>query len=76
MASNPNWQALVPGPSSDNVRPVAVTSTKGTVSNAAALLSSGTATLTNSGAGIVLDFGKEVGGTPYITRVSTVEASS
>ncbi len=65
--SNPNWQALVPGPSSDNVRAVAIQSTKGSVSNANALISSGTATLNSSGAGIVLDFGQEVGGTPYIT---------
>jgi hypothetical protein len=73
--SNPNWQALVPGPSSDNVKAVAIRETAGTVSNAAALLTSGTATLTNSGATIVLDFGKEVGGTPYITVSSTSSAT-
>lgn len=73
--SNPNWQALVPAPSSTNVKAVAINSTQGTVSNASALLTSGTATLTNSGSAIVLDFGKEVGGTPYIIVSSTSSAT-
>lgn len=73
--SNPNWQALVPAPGSTNVKAVAINSTQGTVSNASALLSSGTATLTNSSSAIVLDFGKEVGGTPYITVSSTSSAT-
>jgi hypothetical protein len=87
--SNPNWQSLVPGPSSDDVRPVAIVRTQGSVTNAGALTGTGTATMTttstNSPAAIVLDFGKEVGGTPYITvsvsnstsktvRISTSEA--
>ena len=65
--SNPNWQALVPGPSSDNVKAVSIRETAGSVSNANALVTSGTATLSGTGATIVLDFGQEVGGTPYIT---------
>jgi hypothetical protein len=88
--ANPNWQALVPAPSSDDVRPVSVVRTQGSVSNAAALVQgTGTTVMTVPSGGqpaaIVLDFGKEVGGTPYITvsastpssntvRVSTSEA--
>src|SRR3954454_3690109 len=71
--TNPNWQSLVPGPSSSNVRPVSVVRTQGSVTNAGALTgqSTGTTVLnTTSGgtpAAVVLDFGKEVGGTPFIT---------
>ena len=87
--ANPNWQSLVPGPTSDDVRPVSVVRTQGSVTNAAALVGSGTTTLTTtstaSPAAVVLDFGKEVGGTPYVTvsgstpssntvRISTSEA--
>jgi hypothetical protein len=81
--TNPNWQALVPTTStSTNVKAVAVNQTRGSVNNASALIGSGTATLSGSGAAIVLDFGKEVGGNPYITtssgsgtiRISTSEA--
>lgn len=89
--ANPNWQSLVLGPSSDDVRPVRVVRTVGTVSNAGVLVGqgSGSAWLTvrqgGSPAAIVLDFGKEVGGTPYIVvsgstalsatvRISTSEA--
>lgn len=84
--SNPDWQALVPAPSSTDVKAVAVDRTQGTVSEADALVESGTASLTRSGSdnpAIVLDFGREVGGTPYVTvssassatiRISTSEA--
>ncbi len=76
--TNPNWQSLVPAPTSATVKAVAVNRTQGTVSNAAALLTSGTVTLTNSGtthAAVVLDYGKDVGGTPYITVSSTSTAT-
>jgi hypothetical protein len=76
--TNPNWQALVPAPTSTNVKAGAINRTQGTVTNAAALLSSGTATLTKSGSTnpvIVLDFGREVGGTPTITVSSTSSAT-
>jgi hypothetical protein len=78
---NPNWQSLVLGPSSDDVRPVRVVRTAGSVSNAGVLVGQGTGTasltVTQGGApaAIVLDFGKEVGGTPYIV-VSSSTASS
>jgi hypothetical protein len=65
--SNPNWQALVPGPTSDYVTAVSVRETAGNVTNANALISGGTATLSGSGATILLDFGQEVGGNPRIT---------
>jgi hypothetical protein len=65
--SNPNWQALVPGSSNTNVKAVSVRETAGSVTNANALITSGTATLSGTGATILLDFGKEVGGNPYIT---------
>jgi hypothetical protein len=65
--SNPNWQALVLGPTSDYVTAVSVRETAGSVTNANALISGGTATLSGSGATILLDFGKEVGGNPRIT---------
>jgi hypothetical protein len=79
--ANPDWQRLVLGPSSEDVRAVGVVRTVGAVSNAGALVGSdnGTALLTvaraGSSAAIVLDFGKEVGGTPYIV-VSNASASS
>jgi hypothetical protein len=77
--ANPNWQALVPGPTNDDVRPVSVVRTQGSVTNAGALVGTGTATLTTtsttSPAAVVLDFGKEVGGTPYI-QVSSSSPSS
>ncbi len=65
--SNPNWQALVPGSSNTDVKAVSVRETAGSVTNAAALVGSGTATLSGTGATIMLDFGKEVGGNPYVT---------
>ncbi|MBW6439068.1 hypothetical protein KZ829_35600 [Actinoplanes hulinensis] len=69
--ANPNWQALVPAPAGDNVRAASVTRTGGAVTNAAGLTAQGTGstvlttTSANSPATIVLDFGKEVGGTPF-----------
>ena len=88
--ANPNWQSLVPAPSSDDVRPVSIVRTQGSVTNPGALVQgSGTTVMTVPSGGqpaaVVLDFGKEVGGTPYVTvsastpssntiRVSTSEA--
>ncbi len=71
--TNPDWQHYVEGPSTPNVAPVAVVSTSGDVTNAAALASggsgSGSATLTMASGGtaptIILDYGKDVGGFPY-----------
>ena len=79
--ANPTWQSLVPAPSSDDVRPVSVVRTQGSVTNAQALVQgSGTATLTVPSGGqpaaVVLDFGKEVGGTPYITVSASTPASN
>jgi hypothetical protein len=71
--ANPNWQQYVLGPATPTVTPVAVASTSGNVSNAAALTSggSGTARLTMVSGGpqpvIILDYGKNVGGFPYFT---------
>src|SRR5947207_3049994 len=70
--ANPDWQRLVPGPSSDDVRPVAVVRTHGAVTNPNALTGqgSGSTVLAVAPGGpsaiVVLDFGKEVGGTPYV----------
>lgn len=79
--ANPNWQSLVPAPASDNVRPVSIVRTQGSVTNATALVSgTGTAVITVPSGGqpaaIVLDFGKEVGGTPYITVSASTPASN
>src|SRR5689334_5171855 len=79
---NPNWQSLVPGPSSSTVRPTTVVRTQGSVTNAGALTGQATGTTvltttsTNSPAAVVLDFGKEVGGTPFITVSSSTPASN
>src|SRR5258708_5011692 len=62
--ANPNWQSLVLGPSSDDVRPVRVVRTVGSVSNAGVLVGQGTGTASltvpqgGSPAAVVLDFGK------------------
>ena len=87
--SNPDWQSYVPGPSSDDVKAIAITRAHGSVTNPEALLGGGgVATLTMAPGGqsavIVLDYGQEVGGTPYIVvdntsgsnsvRISTSEA--
>ena len=80
--ANPNWQSLVLGPSSDEVRPVGVVRTVGSVSNAGALVGQGTGTASltvpqgGAPAAIVLDFGKEVGGTPFIVVSSSTAASA
>jgi hypothetical protein len=70
--ANPDWQGLVPGPSSDDVKPVGVVRTHGAVTNPNALTGQGggSTVLTVEPGGpaaiVVLDFGKEVGGTPYV----------
>ncbi|MBF8193625.1 hypothetical protein ITP53_49715 [Nonomuraea sp. K274] len=75
--ANPNWQSLVPGPSSNDVRPTRVVRTQGSVTNAGTLVGQSTASAVltvapgGQSAAIVLDFGKEVGGTPYITVSSS-----
>src|SRR2546423_12495393 len=79
--ANPNWQALVPAPASGDVRPVSVVRTHGTVTNPGALTgqSSGSTVLTVPSGGspaiVVVDFGKEVGGNPFVT-VSATSATS
>jgi hypothetical protein len=79
--ANPNWQSLVLGPASDDVRPVRIVRTVGSVSNAGVLVGQGTGTASltvpqgGAPAAVVLDFGREVGGTPYIV-VSSSTASS
>ena len=80
--NNPNWQSLVPGPSSDDVRPVGIVRTHGSVTNAGALTGQGSGatvlTVTPGGpsAIVVLDFGKEVGGTPYVNVSASSPASN
>ncbi|HEU5469856.1 MAG TPA: alpha-L-rhamnosidase C-terminal domain-containing protein [Actinophytocola sp.] len=79
--ANPDWQRLVPAPTSNAVRPVGVVRTHGSVTNPGALTgqSSGSAVLTVPSGGapaiVVLDFGKEVGGNPFLT-VSAASAAS
>ncbi len=79
--ANPNWQSLVPAPSSGNVRPVGVVRTHGSVTNPGALTgqSGGSTVLTVPSGGspaiVVVDFGKEVGGNPYVA-VSAASATS
>jgi len=69
--SAPDWQSYVEAPSGSTVCPAAIVSTSGTVTGAQNLVcgGSGGATLTMTSGGmtptIVLDYGKEVGGTPY-----------
>jgi hypothetical protein len=77
--ANADWQSYVPGPSSDDVKAVAITRAHGGVTNPEALLNGvGTATLTMEEGGpeavIVLDYGQEVGGTPYL-NISNVSGS-
>ena len=88
--ANPNWQALVPAPTSDSVRPVSIARTSGSVTNPGALTQGTGSTVlttssTSSPATVVVDFGKEVGGTPFATvsssgsetlRIATSEALS
>src|SRR5256714_9345288 len=79
--ANPNWQALVPAPASGDVRPVSVVRTHGTVTNPGALSgqSGGSTVLTVPSGGspaiVVVDFGKEVGGNPYVTVSSASSAT-
>jgi hypothetical protein len=79
--ANPNWQSLVPAPTSDNVRATAVTRTSGTVTNTSGLAGQGTGSTvlttsaTSNPATVILDFGKEVGGTPFITVASSGTAT-
>ncbi|MFJ9761615.1 alpha-L-rhamnosidase C-terminal domain-containing protein [Streptomyces sp. NPDC101149] len=66
----PSWQQYVLGPSSPQVAPVSVTP-RGNVTNPNALVKGGkTTTLTtvagDTPASVLLDFGKDVAGTPYL----------
>lgn len=76
--ANADWQQYVPGPASDDVKTVAITRAHGVVTNPEALLGGGTTTLTMEEGGpeavIVLDYGQEVGGTPYL-NISNVSGS-
>jgi len=77
--SSPQWQSYVPGPSSDDVKAVAITRAHGDVTNPEALLGGGgSTTLTMEEGGppavIVLDYGQNHGGFPYL-NVSSVSGS-
>jgi len=83
--ADPDWESLVPGPDSDDVKPVAIVRTHGSVTNAAALVGpgSGPTVLSVAPGGpqaiVVLDYGQEVGGTPYANvsdSVPTAPATS
>jgi alpha-L-rhamnosidase len=68
--ARPNWAADVPAPRSDDVRPVAVVSTSGSVSGASALVSGhGQTTFTDRLGGptasAIIDYGEDVGGIPF-----------
>ena len=72
----PDWERYVPGPDSDDVTPVAITRAHSGATNADALVAGdGAATLTveegDESAVIVVDYGQNVGGTPYIDVEST-----
>ena len=47
---DPNWQSLVAGPASDDVKPVGIVRTHGNVSNAGALTGTGSGSSTRTGA--------------------------
>jgi hypothetical protein len=77
--SNPDWQSYVPGPASDDVKAVAITRAHGDVTNPEALLGGGGSTTLTMVAGgppavIVLDYGQNVGGYPYL-NISNVSGS-
>lgn len=79
-ARTPAWQDYVPAPKSDDVKAVRIASTSGRVANARRLVGRGRggATLTMTAGGpepvIVLDYGKVVGGIPYL-EVASVEGT-
>jgi hypothetical protein len=69
--ADPDWQSYVPGPDSLDVAPVAVTRTVGDVTGADSLVGGGgPATLRMTAGGspavVVLDYGKEMGGTFHV----------
>jgi hypothetical protein len=78
-AADPAWQSYLLGPSSPQVRPVDVT-TRGNVSHPRTLLTGrGSATTLTTVAGqtpasVVLDFGKDIAGTPFLD-VTAVDGS-
>jgi hypothetical protein len=77
---NPDWQRLVPGPSSDDVKPVRIVRTHGAVTNAQALTDGSGATVMTMEPGgppaiIVLDYGQEVGGTPFVDVLANTPTS-
>jgi hypothetical protein len=78
---NPNWQSLVPGPASDDVKPLSVVRTHGNVTNAGALTGGGGSTVLTVAPGgpsaiVVLDYGREVGGTPYLASRTRAPATT
>jgi len=78
--ANPNWQAYNMVPTSASSCPVSVQSTSGNVSNAQSILCNGggglTLTMTAGGPTprVVLDYGKDVGGIPWLD-VSTASGN-
>src|SRR5579859_1316745 len=70
--SSPDWQGYIEAPSSSTVCPVAIEGTSGSVTGAQNLAcgGSGGATLTMTSGGttpvIVLDYGHETGGLPFL----------
>ena len=79
--TNPDWQSLVPGPSSDDVKPRDVVRTHGSVTNPGALTGGGGQTVMTMEPGgtpavVVLDYGQEVGGTPYVTVANSTPSSN
>lgn len=72
-AANPDWHTYLIHPTSANVKPATASVSAGTVTNVLGVTSqgSGTTTLTVPSGGrpttVLLDYGKEVEGTPYIS---------
>ncbi|MDL4817286.1 alpha-L-rhamnosidase C-terminal domain-containing protein [Actinomadura opuntiae] len=79
-ASPPDWRRYVQGPATGNVRPVTAAVLSGNVTHAPGLTGRGaeptTLTVTPGGppATVLLDYGKEMVGTPYIDVVSAAAA--
>src|SRR5215469_9080968 len=80
IPADDSWQGYVESNGAPALKPVAVASTSGAVTDAQALVTgSGTATLTNVAGQapptIVLDYGKEVGGLPFFNVASASPTS-
>ncbi len=70
----PTLRALNYSPSSRTLTPTAVQSTLGTVTGAQNVLAGGSTRLSGNGSGVVLDFGKEVGGIVTLSFAGTSDA--